>query len=86
MYVPLNEQRNYHFLHLIQQSQLPVVLVARTTLGTINHTLLSLEALKMKEIPIVGIVFNAFEGTEMEMDNIRTIGQSQTYHHLSSLS
>ena len=75
LYVPLNEQRNYHFLHLIQQSQLPVVLVARTTLGTINHTLLSLEALKMKEIPIVGIVFNAFEGTEIEIDNMRTIGR-----------
>lgn len=75
LYVPLNEQRNYHFLHLIQQSQLPVVLVARSTLGTINHTSLSLEALKMKEIPIVGIVFNAFEGTEIEKDNIRMIGQ-----------
>jgi dethiobiotin synthetase len=75
LYVPLNEQRNYHFLHLIQQSQLPVVLVVRTTLGTINHTLLSLEALKMKDIPIVGIVFNAFEGTEIEIDNMRTIGR-----------
>ena len=75
LYVPLNEQRNYHFLHLIQQSQLPVVLVARTKIGTINHTLLSLEALKMKDISVVGIVFNAFEGTEMESENIRTIGQ-----------
>lgn len=75
LYVPLNEQRNYHFLHLIQQSQLPVVLVARTKIGTINHTLLSLEALKMKDISIVGIVFNAFEGTEMERENIRAIGQ-----------
>lgn len=75
LYVPLNEQRNYHFLHLIQQSQLPVVLVARTKIGTINHTLLSLEALKMKHIPIVGIVFNAFEGTKIEIDNIRTVGQ-----------
>ena len=75
LYVPLNEQRNYHFLHLIQQSQLPVVLVARTTLGTINHTLLSLEALKMNDIPVVGIVFNGFEGTEIEIDNMRTIRQ-----------
>ncbi|HZG70498.1 MAG TPA: dethiobiotin synthase, partial [Chondromyces sp.] len=64
LYVPLNEQRNYHFLHLIQQSQLPVVLVARTKLGTINHTLLSVEVLKMNGIPIAGIVFNGFEGTE----------------------
>lgn len=75
LYVPLNEQRNYHFLDLIQQSQLPVVLVARTKVGTINHTLLSLEALKMKDIPIIGIVFNAFEGTKIEVDNINTIAQ-----------
>ncbi|CAM3911655.1 dethiobiotin synthase [Mesobacillus zeae] len=73
LYVPLNEQRNYHFIHLIKQSQLPVILVARTKLGTINHTLLSLEALKMSGIPIIGIVFNAFEGTDLEIDNIRTI-------------
>ncbi len=33
------------------------VLVARTTLGTINHTLLSLEALKARNIPVLGIVF-----------------------------
>lgn len=75
LYVPLDEQRNYHFLHLIQQSQLPVVLVARTKIGTINHILLSLEALKVKNIPIAGIVFNAFQGTEIEIDNIRTVGQ-----------
>lgn len=75
LYVPLNEQRNYHFLHLIQQSQLPVVLVARTKLGTINHTLLSVEVLKMNNIPIAGIVFNAFEGTELESNNIKTIGK-----------
>ncbi|MBB6445166.1 dethiobiotin synthase [Bacillus benzoevorans] len=73
LYVPLNEQRNYHFLDLMKQSELPVVLVARTTLGTINHTLLSLEALKRNDIPIAGIVFNAFDGTELERDNIETI-------------
>lgn len=73
LYVPINEQRNVHFLDLIKQSQLPVVLVARTTLGTINHTMLSLEVLKMNKIPIAGIVFNAFEGTELEKDNIETI-------------
>jgi dethiobiotin synthase len=35
---------------------LPVVLVARTTLGTINHTLLSLEALRQRGIGIMGVV------------------------------
>ena len=37
---------------------LPVVLVARTTLGTINHTLLSLEALRARDIEVLGVVFS----------------------------
>ncbi|HQS10653.1 MAG TPA: dethiobiotin synthase [Xanthobacteraceae bacterium] len=40
----------------------PVVLCARTQLGTINHTLLSVEALKKRGIPLLGI---AFVGDEM---------------------
>jgi dethiobiotin synthetase len=36
---------------------LPVILVARTSLGTINHSLLSIEALKARNIEIHGIVF-----------------------------
>jgi dethiobiotin synthetase len=35
----------------------PVVLCARTALGTINHTLLSLEALKHRSIDVLGIIF-----------------------------
>lgn len=37
---------------------LPVVLVARAGLGTINHTLLSLEALRRRRIPVLGLVLN----------------------------
>ena len=43
---------------LIERLGLPVVLVARSTLGTINHTLLSLEALRSRGIPIAGVVLN----------------------------
>lgn len=75
LYVPIDERRNYHFLDLIKESRLPSVVVARTTLGTINHTLLTLEVLKMNDIPVAGIVFNGFEGTELEQDNIQTIKQ-----------
>jgi dethiobiotin synthetase len=44
----------------------PVILVARTALGTINHTLLSLEALKRRAIAVRGVVFvgDAIEDTE----------------------
>lgn len=49
--------------------RLPVILVARTGLGTLNHTLLSLEALKTRRIPVHGIIFSG----EDNPDNIRTI-------------
>ncbi len=45
-------------IDLIQECELPVLLVARLGLGTINHTLLSLEALAYRKIPCLGIVLN----------------------------
>jgi dethiobiotin synthetase len=54
--VPLNER---HFmLDLIKRLDLPVLLVARSTLGTINHTLLSLEQLRRSRVEILGVVLN----------------------------
>ena len=45
---------------------LPVVIVARTELGTINHSLLTVEALRVRGVPILGIAFsgNANEDSE----------------------
>jgi len=54
--VPLNE--NELFVDFIQQNRLEVVLVSSYYLGSINHTILSLEALKQREIPVKGIIFN----------------------------
>ncbi|KAA0543371.1 dethiobiotin synthase [Bacillus sp. BGMRC 2118] len=75
LFVPLNVEKSYHLLDLIQQSSLPVIVVARSTLGTINHTLLSIEALKARNISILGIVFNGYDGSSLEDDNITTIQQ-----------
>lgn len=58
-------------IDLYQKWQLPVILVTRTTLGTINHTLLSLAAMRSRGLPIHGI---AFVG-EDNSDNIRTIAE-----------
>lgn len=54
--VPLNQ----HDLNIdwVQQSGLPVVLVSRNYLGSINHTLLSVEACRHRNIPVVGLIFN----------------------------
>lgn len=53
--VPLT--RETVFADLFQRWRLPVVLVARTSLGTINHSLLSIEALRRRDVPILGLAF-----------------------------
>lgn len=54
--VPINS--HHYMTDLIQHLGLPVVLVARSTLGTINHTLLSIECLRQRGIPLLGVVLN----------------------------
>ncbi|MCC6473815.1 MAG: ATP-dependent dethiobiotin synthetase BioD [Burkholderiales bacterium] len=53
--VPLTSERL--FIDLLAGWGLPVILCARTGLGTINHSLLSLEALRRRSIPVQGIAF-----------------------------
>src|SRR5262249_55880626 len=55
--VPLTEE-GYLFVDFLLESRLPCLLVARGTLGTINHTLLTLEALRARAIPIAGVVLD----------------------------
>jgi dethiobiotin synthetase len=62
--VPLNN--NYLMIDLIKQLGAEVVLVSRNYLGSINHSLLSLEALKIRKIAIKGIVFNGDRDSRSE--------------------
>lgn len=54
--VPLN--RKYFMIDLIQKFNAEVILVVKNYLGSINHTLLSIDALKSRGIHIMGIVIN----------------------------
>jgi dethiobiotin synthetase len=53
--VPLT--RHATFADVFARWQIPAVLCSRTSLGTINHTLLSLEAMRRRLIPILGVAF-----------------------------
>ena len=76
--VPVNRRTLY--IDVFARWAAPVVLCARTGLGTINHTLLSIEALRARSVPLLGI---AFIGDEMadtqrtiaEMGNVRVLGR-----------
>ncbi|MFD2207119.1 dethiobiotin synthase [Kiloniella antarctica] len=54
--VPLND--DFMMIDLIVRLGFPVVIVARSGLGTINHTLLTLESLRSREINVAGVIMN----------------------------
>ncbi|WP_407186936.1 dethiobiotin synthase [Bradyrhizobium centrosematis] len=62
--VPLND--NTLYIDIFARWHLPVVLCARTALGTINHSLLSVEALRRRGIEILGIAFIGESNPESE--------------------
>ena len=79
VFAPLNQDQR--MIDLIKKLNIPVIIVARGTLGTINHTLLTIEALRAREIPIRGIVFNG----ELNPDNqtaIESWGKVKTLFHV----
>lgn len=57
--VPLND--NFLIIDLIKLLNAEVILVSQNYLGSINHTLLSIDALKNRGIPIKGIIFNGLK-------------------------
>jgi len=67
--VPL--RRDWLQIEQIARWGLPVLLVCRSGLGTLNHTLLSLEALERRRIPVLGLVLNG----PPHADNPRTLTQ-----------
>ncbi|QHP67901.1 ATP-dependent dethiobiotin synthetase BioD [Bradyrhizobium sp. LCT2] len=62
--VPLT--RGVLLIEVFERWQLPVVLCARTALGTINHSLLSVEALRKRHISILGVAFIGERNPETE--------------------
>jgi dethiobiotin synthetase len=83
--VPLNDHELN--IDLVQRLGLPVVLVSRNYLGSINHTLLSVEACRSRNIPIAGIIFNgptvttseSFILTYTNLPCLGRIGQEPTF-------
>ncbi len=81
--VPLNE--NELMLDLIKKFNLPVIIVARGTLGTINHTLLSIEVLRSHKISILGVIFSG-ELTVANQKAIERWGKVKTLFHIPQFS
>ena len=74
--VPLN--RELLLVDLLQELKIVTLVVAKSGLGTINHTLLTLEGLRQRGIPVLGVVFSDGASGEDDLlaeDNMRTIAE-----------
>lgn len=72
--VPLTEETEV--VDLVADLDLPTIVVARSGLGTLNHTALTVEALRRREVTVRGIVLNQYEGaTVAERTNPGVIGE-----------
>ena len=62
VFVPINDQE--FMLDLMRHLGSPIILAARTALGTINHTLLSVFAIRQAKLPLLGVVMIGKENAE----------------------
>ncbi len=84
--VPLNDKDT--ILNLIETLNCEVILVSRHYLGSINHTLMSIELLKQRNIRIKGILFNGKENKDTEsiitkMSGIKVLGRIDELENLN---
>ena len=84
--VPLNDKDL--IIDLIKHLGLEVVLVSQNYLGSINHTILSIDALKSRNIPVAGIVFNGDTNEETEKyilnySNLKCLGRIQQHQEIN---
>lgn len=72
---------------LIEIMELPAVIVSRSSLGTINHTLMTYECLRMHRVPVLGFFLNRFPKTPnlAESTNAEIIASVGGLPHLGSI-
>ena len=84
--VPLND--NFLLIDLIKQLNAKVIVVSKNYLGSINHTLLSLNVLKSYNIPVMGLIFNGVKDIYsksyiLDYSNTTELGQIPLTEHLN---
>ena len=82
IYCPINDK--YTFFDLIEEIKVPIVVVCGIKLGAINHSILTLNALKNKKINVLGWVANCVEKNEKYIidENIKYISRHTKFNLL----
>ncbi|MCB0478019.1 MAG: dethiobiotin synthase [Crocinitomicaceae bacterium] len=87
--VPINDKGDL-IIDLIPKVADGVILVSRNYLGSINHTMLSIEALQKRKIPILGLIFNgdsnpATEEIILNKHKLKCLGKVPLLSHIDTL-
>ena len=82
--VPLNRETT--ILDYIETHQIPVVLVSSSRLGSINHTLLSIDALRQRGINLNGLVYNRYPESDPHIadDSVAVIASYLRRHQFKA--
>ena len=63
--------KNYFVSDLIKEMRLPVVIVTRTKIGTVNHTIMTCKMCEKYKIPIKGIIINNFDSEGYKVKTLK---------------
>ena len=88
-------KRNYYVADMIKSLRIPCIIIARAGLGTINHTLMTINELRKRGIKVVGIIMNGFDDEEIskrsnaqvieELSGVKVIGKIKAGSSFASL-
>ena len=63
--------KNYYITDLIKEMKLPAVIVTRTKVGTVNHTIMTVKMCQKYKIPIKGIIINNFDSDGYSVKSLK---------------
>ncbi|MEJ2261394.1 MAG: dethiobiotin synthase [Nitrosopumilaceae archaeon] len=70
--------KNYYITDLIKEMNIPAVIVTRTRVGTVNHTIMTVKMCQKYKIPIKGIIINNFDSDGYSLKMLKRDLQSLT--------
>ena len=77
--------KNYYITNLIKEMKIPTVIVTRSKIGTVNHTLMTVKMCEKYKIPIKGIIINNFNKGYPIKDLTRDLENLTGVHVLGSI-
>ena len=85
--------KDYFVTDLIKEMKIPAILVTRSKIGTINHTIMTVKMCKNYKIPIKGIIINNFDSDgykikslKRDLENLTKVPVLGTIPHIENLS